>query len=115
MSGSRSGLGVRVRVRVRVSLAAHHRLPEGLELFGAEGRLEGMLVEDAAAQLQLDDLLPVETLLDALGDQAVDVHRPVLAVAVGPVHRLQVVRRVPVGIEDDDARRRGEIEAEAAW
>ena len=59
-------------------------------------------------------LLPIEALLEALRDQPVDIHRPALAVAVRAVHGLQVVRRVPVGVEDDDARGRCEVETEPA-
>ena len=65
--------------------------------------------------MQLDPLLPVEALLHALGDQPVDVHGPALAVAVGAMHGLQVVCWVPVGVEDNDARGRREIETQPAW
>lgn len=38
----------------------------------------------------------------ASSNQAVDLDRPLLPNAIGAVHRLQVVGRVPIRIEDDD-------------
>ena len=75
--------------RRRVGRRGLHGLPVGLKLLCAEGRLEGMLVEHPPAELQLLDLLLVEALLHALGDQPVDVHRPALPVAVRAVHGLR--------------------------
>ncbi len=45
----------------------------------------------------------VRDLFDGVaGDEAVHVHIARLAHAEGAVHRLQVVRRVPAGVDDDD-------------
>ncbi len=47
-------------------------------------------------------------LLDGVaGDEAVHVDVPELAHAEGPVHRLQVVRWVPAGVDDHHPARRG--------
>ena len=62
-----------------------------------------LFIEHPTRELQLDHLLPIEALLEALGDQPVDEHGLRLAVPVGAEDSLRVIRRVPRGIEDDHA------------
>lgn len=77
--------------------------------------------------LLLVDLADVDELLDRAGrDHPVDVDVARLTPAIGAVHGLEVVRRVPwtvsqiderertVGIEDDDLVGGGQIESDAA-
>lgn len=91
-------------------------LEEVEELVGAHGLERGVFLrDDGVGNVDLEFLQAHNLLLErAAGDEAVDVDRALLANAVGAVHGLQILHRVPVVLEEDDRVGAGEVEPEPA-
>jgi len=74
-----------------------------MDVVGLEEPLLPRVLQNLVGQKGLEDLPMVDLLLDgATGEQAVNGHVPCLTNAPRPLPRLQVIARIPVGVEDDD-------------
>lgn len=63
-------------------------------------------------QAHLGNLALVDLFLDgAAGQEAIDNHAALLAISPDPAHCLQIRRRVPVNIKEDDPRGANQIES----